>query len=115
MSLFSTTFSLNGQLKRWGIPHIEDILLCQRFQSEDTFHRPSTKIFNVLVKHSCSLTLRNIIDMAILSGNDNFITMFVNFTQKDSRRKNLLQSVPILIKNITSANNVRLQLESINL
>lgn len=106
VELLSATYSQEGHLRRWGSLRIEDIVLCQRFQTRNTLHQPLTTTFRSLMTDSCTLNLENILDLANTSGNDNYIALYINFTQKGRRRRSFLQSIPILIRNLTNANNV---------
>lgn len=106
MSIFSTSYTLEGNLKRWGMFRFKDIYPCQHFPEKDVLRRTMTRTLADAIVYSCTLTLEDIIDWTTTSGNNNFITLFLNFTQSQQGTSTLLQTIPVLIKNLTNANNV---------
>ncbi|XP_055907952.1 meckelin isoform X2 [Eupeodes corollae] len=75
LNLFSTVFSLEGQLTRW-----------ESFQP-----------------NRLNLCGHDFLDMASVHGNKYFISVFLNHTREDNNR--YLQTIPILIENLFEGNN----------
>ncbi|KAH8381804.1 hypothetical protein KR009_000282 [Drosophila setifemur] len=96
LRLFSTTFGLGGNLKRWGSFHLETVNLCPH---------PAPSLQLALSKEksevSCQLTLERLIDLATQQANDEFLTVYLNFS---SNWQYLLHQVPILIETLTPEN-----------
>ncbi|XP_016977547.1 meckelin [Drosophila rhopaloa] len=96
LRLFSTTFSLDGGLKRWGAFHLEMLNLCPQ---------PAPNLLLALPKKDsevfCHLTLDRLIDLASRKANDEFLTVYLNFS---SNWQYLLHQLPVLIENLTPEN-----------
>ncbi|XP_002072185.3 meckelin [Drosophila willistoni] len=94
LQLFSTTYNLAGSLKRWGTFSLEHVNLCQQPAPNLHFGQKQTDV-------SCHLTLEELIDLAGQQGNDNFLSVYLNFT---SNWQFLLHQLPVLIENLTPEN-----------
>ncbi|XP_017035500.1 meckelin [Drosophila kikkawai] len=96
LRLFSTTFGLDGRLKRWGAFGLEMVNLCQR---------PAPSLRLALPKQesevSCQLSLERLIDLATRQANDEFLTVYLNFS---SNWHFLLHQLPVLIETLTPEN-----------
>ncbi|KAI8044193.1 meckelin [Drosophila gunungcola] len=96
LRLFSTTFGLDGGLKRWGAFHPEMLNMCPQAA-------PSLRV--ALPKQesqvSCQLALDRLIDLANQRANDEFLTVYLNFS---SNWQFLLHQLPVLIENLTPEN-----------
>ncbi|CAD6991074.1 unnamed protein product [Ceratitis capitata] len=109
LQLFSTVFSLDGTLRRWGAFKMSHINLCQlHAQSFAADWNPQEEIqFARFVKPiQCTLTVENLIDLAAIYANNNFYSLFLN-TSGDAKNSKL-QALPVLIEDI-SAENLRPQ------
>ncbi|XP_017085003.2 meckelin [Drosophila eugracilis] len=96
LRLFSTTISLNGDLKRWGAFQPEMLNMCQQ---------PAPSLRLALPKKEsevyCQLTLERLIDLANQQANDEYISVFLNFS---SNWQFLLHQLPVLIETLTPEN-----------
>ncbi|XP_001979408.3 meckelin [Drosophila erecta] len=96
LRLFSTTFGLDGGLKRWGAFHPELLNMCQQKAPNLGLALPKRES-----EVSCQLTLERLIDLANQRHNDEFLTVFLNFS---SNWQYLLHQLPVLIETLTPEN-----------
>ncbi|KMZ02405.1 meckelin [Drosophila simulans] len=96
LRLFSTTFGLDGGLKRWGAFHPEMLNMCQQKAPSLRVALPKSES-----EVSCKLTLERLIDLANQRHNDEFLTVFLNFS---SNWQYLLHQLPVLIETLTPEN-----------
>ncbi|XP_039494895.1 meckelin isoform X1 [Drosophila santomea] len=96
LRLFSTTFGLDGGLKRWGAFHPEILNMCQQKAPSLRMALPERES-----EVSCQLTLERLIDLANQRHNDEFLTVFLNFS---SNWQYLLHQLPVLIETLMPEN-----------
>ncbi|KAH8316038.1 hypothetical protein KR074_010360 [Drosophila pseudoananassae] len=96
LRLFSTTFGLGGNLKRWGSFDLEAVNLCQQAAPSLQLSLPKDKS-----EISCRLTLERLIDLVTQQDNDEFFTVYLNFS---SNWQFLLHQLPVLIETLTPEN-----------
>ncbi|XP_017140775.1 meckelin [Drosophila miranda] len=96
LQLFSTTFGLDGGLKRWGPFTLDMVNLCQQPAPSLRLAQPQAE-----AEVSCQLSLERIIDLAGQQANDNYLTLFLNFS---SNWQYLLHQLPVLIETLTPEN-----------
>ncbi|XP_016960614.2 meckelin [Drosophila biarmipes] len=96
LRLFSTTFGLDGGLKRWGAFYPEMLNMCQQPAPSLRLALPEQES-----EVSCQLTLERLIDLANQQANDEFLTVFLNFS---SNWQFLLHQLPVLIETLTPEN-----------
>lgn len=99
LQLFSTTYELVGRLKRWGVFNVEQLNLC-RGEKVPTLHGAQQQ---QQAEISCQLSLEQLIDVASQEGNDNYINLYLNYS---NNREFQLQQIPVLIETLTPENQV---------
>lgn len=104
MQFFSLIHALDGTLLRWGPLKMKDLNLCQNFKNSWSFGNFLRFAFKYDVI-DCTMTLEDVIDLAEIYANDRFISLFLNFT-KNSKDTIFLQTIPILIEDLTAENKV---------
>ncbi|KAH8278945.1 hypothetical protein KR018_011599 [Drosophila ironensis] len=96
LRLFSTTFGLAGNLKRWGSFDLETVNLCQQTAPSLRLALPKERS-----EVRCQLTLERLIDLTTQQGNDEFFTVYLNFS---SNYQYLLHQLPVLIETLSPEN-----------
>ncbi|XP_055854371.1 meckelin [Episyrphus balteatus] len=99
LKLFSTVYSMDGQLIRWEDLQLNRINHC----GHDLYEMHGDLQFFKNDRISCFLTLETIIDMASTYANKYFFSIFLNHTREESNR--YLQQIPVLIQNAFEGNN----------
>ncbi|XP_039969151.1 meckelin isoform X2 [Bactrocera tryoni] len=109
LQLFSTAYHLDGSLRRWGAFKMSHVNLCQMHaQSDAADWKPQQEIqfarFSKPIR--CELTVENLIDLAKIYANNNFLSLFLNISREMSPdvKRVSLQALPILIEDITPEN-----------
>lgn len=97
LQIFGTNYELAGRLKRWGGFQLEQLNLC-----------PGEKVptLGEQSEISCQLSLEQLIDVASEESNDNYHSLYLNFS---SNWKSLLHQIPVLIETLTPENQVNIK------
>ena len=98
-------YSLDGTLQRWGSLKLNDLSLCPHLKGGWN----SNNFLNFAFRYDiieCSLSLEDIIDLAKISGNNNFMNLFLKFNRNNDNDNIFLKTVPILIEDLTPENRV---------
>lgn len=111
LQLFSTVYHLDGSLRRWGAFKMSHVNLCQMHAQSDTADwKPQQEIeFASFTKPiRCELTVENLIDLAKIFANNNFVSLFLNISNEKNHgvKGDRLQVLPILIEDIAPENLV---------
>ncbi|SPP82563.1 meckelin [Drosophila guanche] len=96
LQLFSTSFGLEGRLKRWGPFTLDKVNLCPQPAPSLRLAQPQGE-----AEVSCQLSVERLIDLASQQANDNYLTLFLNFS---SNWQFLLHQLPVLIETLTPEN-----------
>ncbi|KAH8409753.1 hypothetical protein KR222_004021 [Zaprionus bogoriensis] len=95
LQIFSTNYALAGRLKRWGDFGLEQLSLCRGEKV------PSLRLAQRQPELSCQLRLEQLIDAASQEANDNYLSLYLNFS---SNWEFLLHQIPVLIETLTPEN-----------
>ncbi|KAM8706181.1 hypothetical protein ACLKA7_010459 [Drosophila subpalustris] len=95
LEIFSTNYELTGRLKRWGLFKLDQLNLCPGQKAPHLHLGKSQQEIN------CQLSLEQLIDVASQEANDNFISLYLNFS---SNWQFLLHQLPVLIETLTPEN-----------
>ncbi|ALC45311.1 CG15923 [Drosophila busckii] len=101
VELFSTNYDLSGRLQRWGAFKLDQLNLCHGQKA------PTLRLAQHQVPLECQLSLEQLIDLASQQANDNYLSLYLNFS---SNNQFLLHQLPVLIETL-SPENQRLQQE----
>ncbi|XP_073823646.1 meckelin [Musca autumnalis] len=104
LNFFSVSYALDGTLKRWGNLRFQDLLLCPFYKSSMVLVENSIRFAKKYDIIECDLSLEHILDMAKLFGNQQFMSIFLNYSKIDEPDKMILHTIPILIEDITLEN-----------
>ncbi|XP_014089150.3 meckelin isoform X1 [Bactrocera oleae] len=108
LQLFSTAYHLDGSLRRWGAFKMSHVNLCQMHAQSDAAvwsSQQEIQFARFTKPIRCELTVENLIDLAKIYANNNFLSLFLNVS---SETRYDLQVLPILIEDI-SPENLRAQ------
>ncbi|XP_062127014.1 meckelin [Drosophila sulfurigaster albostrigata] len=95
LQIFSTNYDLSGRLKRWGSFDLQQLNLCPG-QVAHKLHLAQRQ-----QQINCQLSLEQLIDAATKEANDNYLSLYFNFS---SNWQHLLHQLPVLIETLTPEN-----------